>query len=59
MDEIIARQNREVPTATFESFIVENGARKVLKELLGDFQVSQEEVKQKLLAQQDFTKATR
>ena len=40
VDEIVARQNREAPTAAFENFVVETGARRVLKELLGEFQVS-------------------
>jgi hypothetical protein len=49
VDEIISRQNREVPAATFENFLVENSARKVLKELLMEFEHSQEELRSKLL----------
>ena len=40
VDEIVARQNKESPTATFESFMIENSARKVLRELLAEYQVS-------------------
>ena len=59
VDEIVCRQNRESPSNQVESFLIENSARKVLKELLYEFQSSQDELKQKLQSQEEYARATR
>ena len=42
VDDLIVRQNKVTPVANMESFITETSARKVLKELLAEFNVTAE-----------------
>jgi len=47
VNDIIVRQNAADPMANFQAFQVEIAARKVLKELLGEFNIGAEELKKK------------
>lgn len=48
VDDLIVRQNKMTPVANFENFITETSARKVLKELLAEFNVTAEVLTTKL-----------
>ena len=47
VNEIIIRQNQVDPVSNFESFHTETSSRKVLKDLLGEFQLASDELKKK------------
>jgi hypothetical protein len=51
VDELIVRQNKMTPVANFENFVTETSARKVLKELLAEFNVTAEVLTTKLSTQ--------
>ena len=51
VDDLIVRQNKMTPVANFENFITETSARKVLKELLAEFNVTAEVLTSKLSTQ--------
>ena len=51
VDDLIVRQNKMTPVANFESFVTETSARKVLKELLAEFNVTAEVLTTKLSTQ--------
>ena len=53
VNEMIMRQNRAEPLPNFESFVVENACRKVLREMLGEYNSSAEDLKKKMPVVED------
>ena len=56
VNDIIVRQNGQDPVSNFESFINETAARKVLKELLGEFSTGVEDVRTRCVANDEKLK---
>jgi hypothetical protein len=53
VNDIIVRQNGLDPVSTFETFHTETSARRVLKDLLMEFQLSSDELKKKQSKNED------
>lgn len=59
VDALVVRQNLMQPQANFEAFLTETAARKVLKELLGEFNNTVNDLRDKTNASDEKTRSNK
>ena len=59
IDALVCRQNLISPGANFEQFLVETSSRKVLKELLGNFNDTAEDLRKQVLGVDEKIRANK